>query len=251
MIQELIEMALGILAKKIGMTQLFLEDGLCVAVTVLQVEKNTIVQKKTVANDGYNALQVGTGTVREKLRNKPELGHFAKHNVGPQRLLREFRVDDATAGKLNTGDAVGFDLIKDAKSLDISGTSKGKGTAGVMKRHNMSGFRATHGTHEYFRHGGSIGCRATPGKVHKGKRMSGRMGDERVTVQNLMLVQVDEEKGLIFVRGAVPGAKQGYVEVRASTHNAKRGKALRDAAQIASKNPMKASKAGGGAAKKK
>jgi large subunit ribosomal protein L3 len=149
------------------------------------------------------------------------------------------------------GDALTFDHVKDCKSLDVLGVSKGRGTAGVMKRHNMKGFRATHGTHEYFRHGGSIGCRATPGKVHKGKRMSGRMGNENVVVQNLAVVKMDEEKGLIFVRGAVPGKNGGLIEVRASTHKAKRGRALRSEAQILSKNPMKASKAGGSAPKKK
>jgi large subunit ribosomal protein L3 len=246
-------MSVGLLATKIGMTQLFMEDGLRVAVTVLQVEKNTVVQKKTKAKDGYLAVQVGTGTIREKLVTKPLAGHFTKHNVPAQRHLVEFRVTEAEASKLNTGDTVGFDTIQVGTSIDVSGVSKGKGTAGVMKRHHMKGFRATHGTHEYFRHGGSIGMRATPGKVHPGKRMSGRMGNERVTTQNLAIVRLDEEQGLIFVRGAVPGAPGAFLEIRASTHKILRGKALRAEAQIASKNPMKASKAGGTkpAAKKK
>ena len=236
---------LGLLAKKIGMTQIFTEDGVRVPVTVLLVEKNTIVQKKTMAVDGYNAVQVGSGAIREKLVNKPRTGHFVKHNVPVQRFVREFRIDDAQLGKLNSGDAIGFDVIKGATAIDISGTSKGRGTAGVMKRHHMKGFRATHGTHEYFRHGGSIGCRATPGKVHKGKRMSGRMGNEVVTVLNCAVVKLDEAKGLIYVRGAVPGANGGLIEILPSEHAAKKGRALRSEAQILSKNPMKASKAAG------
>jgi len=245
------KMGLGLMATKIGMTQIFTPDGVVIPVTVLQVGKNSVVQKKSMATDGYTAVQIGTGAIREKLVNKPLLGHFKKANVTPTRHLVEFRVDEATLGKLNVGDALTFDHLKEAKSLDVLGVSKGRGTAGVMKRHNMKGFRATHGTHEYFRHGGSIGCRATPGKVHKGKRMSGRMGNENVVVQNLAVVKMDEEKGLIFVRGAVPGKNGGLIEVRASTHKAKRGRALRSEAQILSKNPMKASKAGGSTAKKK
>jgi large subunit ribosomal protein L3 len=240
---------LGLLATKVGMTQIFNDDGVRIPVTVLQVEKNTIVQKKTAANDGYVALQVGSGAIREKLVNKPEMGHFKKHNVTATRHLVEFRVDEATAGKFNTGDDVSLALFEVSKSVDVSATSKGRGTAGVMKRHHMAGFRATHGTHEYFRHGGSIGCRATPGKVHPGKRMAGRMGNERVTVLNCAVVKLDAEKGLIFLRGAVPGANGGLVEVLPSVHAAKKGRALRAEAQIMSKNPMKASKAGGGAAK--
>lgn len=236
---------LGLLAQKVGMTQIFNDDGVRIPVTVLLVEKNTIVQKKTVATDGYTALQVGTGAIREKLVNKPLAGHFKKHNVPAQRHLIEFRVDEAMAGKHNAGDALGLDLLNGIKSVDISGVSKGRGTAGVMKRHNMKGFRATHGTHEYFRHGGSIGCRATPGKVHKGKRMSGRMGNETVTVLNCAVVKLDLEKGLVFLRGAVPGRNGGMIELTPSVHNAKKGRALRAEAQLASKNPMKASKAGG------
>lgn len=242
---------LGLLAKKVGMTQIFNDDGVRIAVTVLLVEKNTVVQKKTAATDGYSAVQVGTGAIREKLVSQPRMGHFKKHNVTAQRHLREFRIDEAAVNKLNTGDAVGVDILNGVNSVDIRGVSKGRGTAGVMKRHHMSGFRATHGTHEYFRHGGSIGCRATPGKVHKGKRMAGRMGNEVVTVMNCSVEKIDAEKGLVFLRGAVPGPNGGLIEVAASVHKAKKGRALRDAAQIASKNPMKASKAGAGAAKPK
>ena len=241
---------LGLMATKVGMTQIFTPDGVRVPVTVLLVGKNSVVQKKTVAIDGYSAVQIGSGDIREKLVNKPQAGHFKKAGVVATRKLTEFRVDEAVAAKLNVGDVLNFDHVKDSKSMDVVGTSKGKGTAGVMKRHNMKGFRATHGTHEYFRHGGSIGCRATPGKVHKGKRMSGHMGNENVAVLNLAVVKIDEEKGLIFLRGAVPGKNGGILEVRASTHNVKRGRALRAEAQILSKNPMKASKAASPSKKK-
>jgi len=236
---------LGLLASKVGMTQIFNDDGVRIPVTILLVEKNTVVQKKTKAVDGYNAVQVGTGAIREKLVNLPRRGHFKKHNVENQRHVKEFRLDEAQLGKVNTGDVVGLSLLDGVKSIDVTGTSKGRGTAGVMKRHHMKGFRATHGTHEYFRHGGSIGCRATPGKVHKGKRMSGRMGNETVTVINCAVVKLDSEKGLVFVRGAVPGRNGGLIEFVPSVHKAKKGQALRAEAQIASKNPMKASKAGG------
>src|SRR5687768_9211087 len=142
---------LGLLAKKVGMTQLFMDDGLRVAVTVLLVEPNRVVQKKTPENDGYTAVQIGAGEKRAKNVNKPLTGHFAKANVPGQQKLREFRVTPEQAGKLNVGDTLSLDHIKASKSIDISGISKGRGTAGVLKRHNMKGFRATHGTHEYFR----------------------------------------------------------------------------------------------------
>jgi large subunit ribosomal protein L3 len=243
---------LGLFAKKVGMTQLFMDDGLRVPVTVLLLEDNKVVQKKTAERDGYTAIQVGAAPVREKLANKAIGGHFKKANLPPMRVLQEHRVKDDVLAKLNVGDKLGFEIIKDVKSVDIAGTSKGRGTAGVMKRHNMAGFRASHGTHEYFRHGGSIGCRATPGKVHKGKRMAGRMGNERVAVLNVAVVKLDEEKGLIFLRGQVPGAKGSMVEVYPSLHTVQKGRRMQAEAQVASKNPMKASKAGGtGAAKPK
>jgi large subunit ribosomal protein L3 len=238
-------MTLGLLAKKIGMAQIFQDDGLRIPVTVLQLESNIVTQKRTAENDGYTAVQVGAIPQREKLVSKALAGHFKKANVAPQRTLLEMRVSADALNKLNVGDKLSLELLKDAKSVDVSGTSKGRGTAGVMKRHNMSGFRATHGTHEYFRHGGSIGCRATPGKVHKGKRMAGRMGNERVTVLNVAVVKLDEAQNLIFLRGAVPGANGGLIEVYPSTHDVQKGQRMVAEAQMASKNPMKASKAGG------
>ncbi len=244
-------MALGVLATKIGMTQLFQEDGLRIACTVLQIADVQIVQKKNAQTDGYTAVQVGARAGKEKGMSKAELGHYKKLGVPAKRNLVEFRMTEAEAGKVNTGDAITLEMFKDAKSVDVSGVTKGRGTAGVLKRHKMAGFPASHGTHEYFRHGGSIGMRATPGKVHPGKRMAGRMGNERKTVLNLTVMKVDVELGLICVRGAVPGARGALIELRPSTHVAIRGRQMRGEAQVASKNPMKASKAAGAAAPKK
>lgn len=241
-------MTLGVLATKVGMTQIFTPEGVRIPVTVLHVQPNTVVQKRTQENDGYAALQVGYGTVNPKRVNKPRAGHFKKAEQEPRRVLREFRVSDEQLGEYEVGQDLPLTLFEGVASVDVSGISKGKGFAGVMKRHNMAGFRASHGTHEYFRHGGAIGMRSRPGKVFKGKAMAGQMGNERVTVQNINLVQVDAEENLLLVRGAVPGAKGTIVEVRPSFHRARKIPGLRTEAQQGSKNPMKASKAG---AKKK
>lgn len=244
-------MTLGILATKVGMTQIFTPEGVRVPVTVLQIEPNTIVQKRTMENDGYTALQVGYGKVSPKRVNKPTAGHYKKAEQEARRLLREFRVDEEQLGKYEVGQSLPLEIFDGVASVDVSGISKGKGFAGVMKRHNMSGFRATHGTHEYFRHGGSIGMRSRPGKVFKGKRMAGHMGNERVTVQNVNLLQIITDQNLLLVRGAVPGTKGTVLEVRPSAHRARKIPGLSAEAQEASKNPMKASKAGGAGAKKK
>lgn len=242
-------MAPGLLATKAGMTQIFTDEGVRVPVTVLQILPNRVVQKKTVETDGYNALQIGYGDRKEKNITKPLAGHMKKANaldgVGPA-TLREFRVTEEQLGQYNVGDTLGLDALGELTSIDVAGTSKGKGFAGVMKRHNMKGFRATHGTHEYFRHGGSIGCRSEPGRVFKGKRMAGQMGDERVTVLNLNVVQSVPERGLLLVRGAVPGAKSAVLEIRPSSRKANRIPGLKAEQQVQSKNPMKASKAGAG-----
>lgn len=236
---------LGVIGKKIGMMQLFVEDGVCVPVTVLQITPNAVVQKRTEAVDGYTALQLGAGDIREKLVNLPKKGHFKKAGVEPKRHLVEFRVSSKEAEAYEMGASIGMDLFKDVVSVDVAATSKGKGYAGVMKRHNFSGFRATHGTHEFFRHGGSIGCRAKPGKVFKGKRMSGHMGDERVTVINLRVIRFMAEEGLLCVRGAVPGGKGSMVEIRPSTRKAKALHGVAGAqVEEGLKNPMKAAKAG-------
>lgn len=237
-------MALGILATKVGMTQIFTEEGVRIAVTVLRSKDNVIVQKRTNDVDGYTALQIGYGDKREKLVDKPMTGHYKKAGVAPNAMLREFRVDDETAGKYEVGTNLPFEMLEDVKSVDIAGVSKGKGFAGVMKRHNMKGFRATHGTHEYFRHGGSIGCRAVPGRVFKGKRMGGQMGNERVRMVNMSIEGLSPDEKLIFIRGSVPGGKGSVVELYPSSHTAKVGKGLTEKAQDKSRNPMKVSKSG-------
>ncbi len=238
-------MALGILATKQGMTQIFTEEGVCVPVTILKIEDNMIMGKRTVEQNGYTALQVGYAAKREKRLNKPDAGQFKKAGIDAKRVVREFRCEEKDLEGLELGTPLSIQVLNDVKSVDVSGTSKGKGFAGVMKRHNFKGFRATHGTHEYFRHGGSIGCRSEPGKVHKGKKMAGQMGNERVTTLNVAVVEIRPDDGLVFLRGAVPGGKGAVVELRASTRTAKRGRGISAEAQARSKNPMKASKAGG------
>lgn len=247
-------MTMGLMATKVGMTQIFVEDGVRIPVTVLKLEPNVVISKKTLETDGYTAVQLGYGQIREKLVNLPRKGHFKKANVEPMRFLREFRVDAKQLEGLEVGARLGLELFEGVVSLDIAGDSKGKGFAGVIKRHHFSGFPASHGTHEYFRHGGSIGMRAQPGKVLKGKRMAGQMGDERAVAQNLRVIRVMPEENLILVRGAVPGSKGNWVEIKASTHKAKAIRGVGgNTIEEASKNPMKASKAGakGSGAKKK
>ncbi len=238
-------MKMGLLATKVGMTQIFVNEGVRVPVTVLQVKPNVVLAHKTMERDGYTAIQFGYGEIREKLLSKAEIGHSKKAGAGPMRDLCEFRVPEDKLAEFAVGTTLGAAFFANAKSLDISGTSKGKGFAGVMKRHHFSGFPGSHGTHEYFRHGGSIGMRAQPGKVLKGKRMAGQMGNERVTQKNLRIVQIMEEEGLILVRGAVPGSRGKVVELRVS-NRAPRALHGVGGAQVeeASKNPMKASKAG-------
>jgi len=239
-------MTIGLMATKEGMTQMFLEDGVRVPVTVMRVTPNVVIQKKTVEKDGYSALQLGYGETREKLLNKPAEGHFKKAGAGLKRFLREVRLTEEELANYEVGQEINAGILSDYESLDIAGISKGKGFAGVMKRHNMKGFRATHGTHEYFRHGGSIGCRAEPGKVFKGKKMPGQMGNARVTVQNLRIIEVDSDEGVVIIRGSVPGSKGGLVELRPSSRRVRPLHGIGGAIVTErSKNPMKASKAAG------
>lgn len=243
---------LSLLAKKVGMTQVFVDEGVRIPVTVLQVEPNVVISKKTMDKDGYTAIQVGFGDIREKLVNKAKAGHFAKANVKPMRHLRECRLDEKQVEGIEIGQNLDLSVLEGIGSVDATSVSKGKGYAGVMKRHNFAGFRATHGTHEVRRHGGSIGMRAEPGKVLKGKKMAGQMGDELVTTLNLRVIRIMKEENLILVRGAVPGGKNAIVELQASTRTPK---AIRHIGGLVveegSKNPMKASKAGAKAAPKK
>jgi large subunit ribosomal protein L3 len=206
----------GIIGKKIGMTQIFREDGVVVPVTVLKAGPCVVVQKKTVADDGYEAVQLGlVEFVSPKKVNKPMTGHFKKHgDVAPARLLREVRLD-GSAGDLKVGDKVLVDLFKPADTVDVIGTSKGRGFAGVVKRHHFRGGAATHGS-MFHRAPGSIGASAFPSRVLKGMRAAGHMGVDRVTARNLEVVKVDVENHLLLVKGAVPGHPGSVVVIRRS-----------------------------------
>lgn len=201
----------GILAKKIGMTQIF-EDGKFIPVTVVEAGPNFVLQKKTVENDGYTALQLGFDEKKEKNTTKPVMGIFKKAGVNPQRFVKELRVDSVEGYEL--GQEIKGDVLAGVEFVDITGTSKGKGTSGVMKRHGFGGNRASHGVSRNHRLGGSIGMSTWPGKVLKGKRMAGQYGNETVTVQNLKVVKVDAENNLLLIKGAVPGSKNSYIVVK-------------------------------------
>jgi large subunit ribosomal protein L3 len=203
----------GLLGRKLGMSQVYAADGTLVPVTVIQVGPCTVVATRQPDRDGYAALQLGFASAKPSRLSKPVLGQFAKAAKGAFAVLKEFRLSDGEAPAVGSELAVG-DVFKAGDSVDVSGISKGHGTAGVMKRHKFSGFPGSHGTHEYFRHGGSIGNRSYPGRVFKGKRMSGRFGAERITTLNLKVVSVRPEEHLLLVRGAVPGARGGVVVVR-------------------------------------
>lgn len=208
-------MGIGLLGKKIGMSQIFHEDGSVVPVTVIKVGPCTVIQKKAEGKEGYNALQVGFDEITKvKLVNKPCKGHFGKANVPPMSFIREFRVT-AEEGEANApGSQIPVDMFAIGEFIDVTGTSKGKGFAGVMKRHGFKGAPASHGTHEYFRHGGSIGQNMTPGRTMKGMKMPGHMGNRRVTVQNLKVVEIRGDTNILMVEGAVPGPTNGYVIIK-------------------------------------
>ncbi len=203
----------GLIGKKIGMSQLFDDTGNVVPVTVVEAGPCVVVQKKDEARDGYNALQLGFGKQKNQRVNRPLRGHMAKAEKGSFRVLREFRVDDVSGFEVGQELTV-TDFVKPGDLVDVTGTSKGRGFAGVMKRWDFRGFSRTHGTHEYFRHGGAIGNRSYPGKVFKGKRMAGHWGNERVSIQNLRVVEVRPEENLLLVKGAIPGSNGGLVLVR-------------------------------------
>jgi large subunit ribosomal protein L3 len=203
----------GLIGKKLGMTQVFGADGAVVPVTVIQTGPCVVVQKKEAGKDGYNALQIGFGSRKSQRVNKPDKGHFAKAGKGAFEVLREFRTDKVAEYELGQ-EIKAADLFKSGDMVDVAGISKGRGFAGVIKRWSFAGFPGSHGTHEYFRHGGSIGNRSYPGRVFKGKRMAGHWGDERITVQNLEVVEVRAENNLLLIRGSVPGAQRGVVLIR-------------------------------------
>lgn len=201
----------GIIGKKIGMTQIFDENGKVVPVTVVEVGPCVVSQKKTVENDGYAAVQIGFGDLKAHKVKKPMAGHFAKANVAPKRTLREFRFDDIDA--YNVGDLVKADVFAAGDKVDVTGTSKGKGYAGVIKRWNFQRLKESHGSGPVARHGGSIGSCSDPSRVYPGKKMAGHLGSERVTVQNLQVVKVDAENNLIAIKGAIPGPNGGTVVI--------------------------------------
>jgi len=199
-------MAIGLVGRKCGMTRIFTEDGVSIPVTVIEVEPNRITQIKGNDSDGYSAVQITTGERKASHLSKAAAGHFAKAGVGAGRGLWEFRVDGSDASALNVGDSIQVSIFEAGKKVDVTATSKGKGFAGVIKRWNFSMQDATHGNSLSHRAPGSIGQNQSPGRVFKGKKMAGQMGNRQVTTQSLVVVRVDAEKNLLLVKGAVPGA---------------------------------------------
>ncbi len=220
-------MSLSLFGTKEGMTQLYdAKDGRVFPITVIKVEPNVVISHRTQAHNGYSAVQVGTKIKRATLFNRPDAGQFATASavagkeIAPRAVLREIRLDADPGSDLAVGTELGADRFEGETFVDVVGTSKGKGFQGVMKKYHFKGFNRGHGTHEYFRHGGSIGTRLTPGHVFGGKKMPGQMGNARVTTQNLRLHGVDKERGLLFIVGAVPGAVGNLVEVRPAVKKA-------------------------------
>jgi large subunit ribosomal protein L3 len=205
---------MGLVGRKCGMTRVFTEDGASIPVTVIEAQPNQITQVKTVENDGYRALQVSAGQRKASRVSKPQAGHFAQAKVEAGDLIAEFRLDDADEGDYEKGNEIKVDVFEEGQKVDVIGTSIGKGYAGTVKRHNFRTQDATHGNSLAHRAPGSIGQNQTPGRVFKGKKMSGHMGNARSTVQNLEVVRVDAERNLLLIKGAVPGHKGGRVIVR-------------------------------------
>ena len=202
----------GVIAKKVGMTRLFMEDGKQIPVTVLQLDKLQVVAQRTTDKDGYTAVQLGAGSAKAKRTSKAMRGHYSAAKVEPKRKLAEFRVDPSNM--IDVGAEISADHYLEGQFVDVAGTSIGKGFAGAMKRHNFGGLRASHGVSISHRSHGSTGQCQDPGKVFKGKKMAGHMGAARVTTQNLQVVRTDTDRGLIMVKGAVPGSKGGWVTIK-------------------------------------
>jgi len=205
----------GLIGRKVGMTQFYNAEGNVIPVTVIETGPCVVVQKKETAKDGYNALQVGFGNKKAQRVNKPMQGHMAKAGKGAFEVVKEFRLADVSQYEVGQEIKVA-DLFKAGDRIAVAGTSKGHGFSGVIKRWSFAGFPGSHGTHEYFRHGGSIGNRSFPGRVRKGKKMAGHWGNEQVSIQNLEVVDIRPEENLMLVKGAVPGAKRGVVIVRSA-----------------------------------
>ena len=204
----------ALIGKKIGMTQIFDEKGKVVPVTVVEAGPCVVSQLKTVETDGYTAVQMGFGDIKPKHVTKPLQGHFKKADVAPKRILKEFRFDDCSAYEL--GQVIKADVFETGNKVDVTGKSKGKGYAGVIKRWNFARLKESHGTGPNARHGGSMGACSSPSRVWKGKKMAGHLGAEKVTVQNLTVVKIDAENNLLAIKGAVPGPNGGYVVVKDS-----------------------------------
>jgi large subunit ribosomal protein L3 len=239
-------MAIGLVGRKAGMTRVFTEAGVTVPVTVIEVLPNRVTQVKNQAKDGYRSVQVTYGTRRPQLYSKALNGHYAAAKVAPGKALVEFRLDAADQAEIATGTEIKVDMFKEGQAVDVTGTTIGKGFAGTMKRHNFGGMPATHGVSLTHRSPGSIGMRQTPGRVFKGRRMSGHMGVVRRTTENLKVVVVDLERNLLLIRGAVPGAEGGQVIVRPSLKAARLAKrktvAPSKVGKAPSKDPAKAGK---------
>jgi large subunit ribosomal protein L3 len=206
-------MKIHMLGNKLGMTQIFNEEGKVIPVTALKVGPCFVVDKKTDEKDGYNALVLGYEDVKESRTRKSELGFFKKAKVTPKKILGESRGSKEDLAAFQIGQTIGVDIFKKNDRVDVSGKSKGRGFTGVMKRHGMAGAKGSHGTHEHFRHGGSIGSNTFPGRVWKGMKMPGRYGWSKVTVQSLTVADVKPEHNILLVKGAVPGPNKGYVSV--------------------------------------
>ncbi len=204
---------MGLIGKKIGMTQIFDTEGNCIPVTVVKAGPCPVTQVKTPGTDRYAAIQLGYDKIPERKLNQPRKGHLKKNGVEPYRFLREFRMKEDEIAQFVPGQEIDVNIFKPGDAVDVTGNSKGKGFTGVMKRHNFHGFRATHGTHECFRHGGSIGCR-TPQHTIKGRKMAGRSGGSKVTTQNLKIVEVRDKDNLILIKGAVPGSRNSLLLIQ-------------------------------------
>lgn len=208
----------AIIGKKLGMTQIFDDKGNAIPVTVIEAGPCNVVMKKTVENDGYEAVQLGFGDIKVQRVTKPLAGHFKKADTAPKKTLKEFRLDDMSA--LNLGDTVKADIFATGEKVDVTGTSKGKGTAGSIKRWGFARLKESHGTGPVARHAGSLGACSDPSRVYKGKKLAGHLGSERVTIQNLDIIKVDAENNLLAIKGAVPGPKGGIVLIRDSVKKA-------------------------------
>ncbi|MDB4793562.1 50S ribosomal protein L3 [Methylacidiphilales bacterium] len=230
-------MSIGILGQKVGMTRVYDDAGTITPVTVILAEPNAVLQVKTPDNEGYSAVQVGVFDQKEHRVTKPELGHFKKAGSAPKRFVREFVLNGE---EVKQGDALSVDRFKVGQLVDVIGVSKGKGFQGPMKKHNFHGQGAAHGSKTH-RRNGAIGCRSTPGRIYKNHGMAGHMGDERVTVQNLRVVQVREADHVLLISGAIPGAAGSFVVVRTAIKGQPKPKGAANSGKAA--NPMKASKA--------